>query len=468
MSVAEIAEVVGATLVGVRDPAAQVGGKAEFDSRRVAPGDLFVAFIGEHADGHDYVAAARDRGAVAVMSTRPVPDGSVVVDDALTAMSALAAHTARRLDATVIGVTGSSGKTSTKDLIAQLLEHAGTTVAPPESFNNELGYPYTVLLADARTAYLVLETSARGIGHIRHLTRIAAPRVGVVLNVGTAHLGEFGSVAAIADAKGELVEALPRSADGGVAILNADDPAVLAMASRTRARILRFSALGAEGSDISAADTRLDSAGRASFTLRHKASPDKHAPVALRLVGRHHVGNALAAAAVAITCGMAIEDVAAALSSATPRSHWRMEIARTVDEVTIVNDAYNANPDSMRAALQAVADLRGSGRALAVLGPMAELGPASVDEHRAIGQFAGQLGLDVLIGVGDPARDMVWQAHRSGVGIAAEWLPDTSAAERRLDEILQPGDVVLVKGSRAAGMERVAEAVLTRRGRSDA
>jgi UDP-N-acetylmuramoyl-tripeptide--D-alanyl-D-alanine ligase len=473
-SVAELAAVVAGTLDEISDPSVRITGKAEFDSRRVQPGDLFVAFVGERADGHDYVAAARAAGAIAVLSTRRVSGGSILVADALQAMSVLATATVRRLSATVIAVTGSAGKTSTKDLIAQLLERSGPTVAPPESFNNELGYPYTVLLADEGTAFLVLEASARGIGHIRHLTEIAGPRIGVVLNVGTAHLGEFGSVAAIAQAKGELVEALPAAASGGIAILNADDSAVSAMRARTNARVFTFGVVAAavdgEASgravvnrlvpDVSADQVSVDDAGRAHFTLCYLENREQ---VDLQLVGRHHVANALAAAAVAISCGMDVAEVAAGLSVATTRSHWRMEVSRTADDVTVVNDAYNANPESMKAALRTVAELGRRGRSVAVLGAMAELGPTSADQHRAVGRFADEVHIDMVIGVGEPARDIVASARAGSAGISAEWVSDVAAATRRLDEVLEPGDVVLVKGSRSAGMERVAAHVLGRR-----
>ncbi|MDQ1691056.1 MAG: UDP-N-acetylmuramoyl-tripeptide--D-alanyl-D-alanine ligase, partial [Pseudonocardiales bacterium] len=213
MTIGAIAAVVSGEVVGLAETVV-VTGKVEFDSRRVLPGDLFLAFVGDRVDGHDFARQALDAGAVAMISTRPLPMGSVVVTDPIEAITALADHVGHRLSATIIGVTGSSGKTSTKDLLAHLLQPLGRTVATPESFNNELGHPYTVLLADADTEFLVLETSARGVGHIAHLTEIAPPRIGVVLNVGSAHLGEFGSVAAIASAKGELIEALPPATAG--------------------------------------------------------------------------------------------------------------------------------------------------------------------------------------------------------------------------------------------------------------
>jgi UDP-N-acetylmuramoyl-tripeptide--D-alanyl-D-alanine ligase len=300
LTLGQVAAVTQGTLHGA-DPMTRVTGSVEFDSRLVTPGGLFVAFAGEHADGHEHAAAAVEAGAVAAVVTRPVAVPHVLVGDGLAAMAALATEVARHLSATVIGITGSSGKTSTKDLVAALVERAGPTIAPPGSFNNELGHPYTVLRADASTRFLVLETSARGIGHIRALTRIAPPRIGVVLNVGSAHLGEFGSREAIATAKGELIEALPAATDGGVAILNGDDPLVASMANRTRARVVTVGE--SPGVDVRADQVRLDDLGHATFRL---SAPAGTTTVALPLVGGHHVGNALAAAAVAMECGLSV------------------------------------------------------------------------------------------------------------------------------------------------------------------
>ncbi|HLY35050.1 MAG TPA: UDP-N-acetylmuramoyl-tripeptide--D-alanyl-D-alanine ligase, partial [Jatrophihabitantaceae bacterium] len=305
LSLGEISSIVDGRLADA-DAGTLVTGPVEFDSRQVAAGGLFFAFAGERVDGHDFASDAYARGAVAAVVSRPVSGPRIEVADTGAALARLAAVVARRLpNAVVIGITGSSGKTSTKDLLAQLLARLGNTVAPPGSFNNELGHPYTVLRADESTRYLVLETSARGIGHIRWLTEIAPPRIGVVLNVGSAHLGEFGSREAIAAAKGELVEALPSAADGGVAVLNADDPVVFAMRTRTKARVVTFG----ESHDavVRADEVMLDDLGRAHFRLRCEQGT---AGVALRLVGAHHVSNALAAAAVAIECGMSVAVVA--------------------------------------------------------------------------------------------------------------------------------------------------------------
>jgi len=278
LTLAQIAEITAGELRG--DPAATVTGAVVIDSRQAQPGGLFAAVAGERSDGHDFAAAAVAAGAVAVLATRPVPVPSVIVADIPAALAALARFVADSLPlAQIAGITGSSGKTSTKDLAAQLVERLGPTIAPAGSFNNELGHPLTVLRADFATRYLVLELSARGPGHIAYLCRVAPPRYGVVLNVGRAHAGEFGGLDQVAQAKGELVEALPPAsgasgAVGGVAILNADDPRVLAMAARTQARVVTFSVQAPDAS-VLATDVRLDELGRPSFMLH---MPEGSAP----------------------------------------------------------------------------------------------------------------------------------------------------------------------------------------------
>jgi UDP-N-acetylmuramoyl-tripeptide--D-alanyl-D-alanine ligase len=486
MTLGEIARVVGAQIRPAARAAGPTGGRpadvaavtvtsVEFDSRRVLPGALFVALPGVHADGHDFAAAATQAGAVAVLGLRAVPELPTLVVPApasdapgrvtdgvlpaamplLAALSALAAHVAARLvtgGLTIVGVTGSAGKTSTKDLIAAVLSRAGSVVAPPESFNNELGHPYTVLRAEAGTDYLVLELSARGVGHIAGLAAAAPPRVGAVLNVGSAHLGEFGSREAIARAKGELVEALPAAADGGVAVLNADDPLVAGMASRTAAAVVRFG-VGPDA-EVRAEDVTLDPAARAAFTL---VTPEGSAPVRLQVVGGHQVSNALAAAAVGRAAGMDVVTVAEALSAAGPASKWRMAVSDLPGGVTLINDAYNANPESMRAALAALTTLAGGRRRWAVLGTMAELGPFAADAHLDVGRAAAESGARVLV-VGEAARGIADGASAGPTpdGGAVAWVPDLDAAAQLLLSQVAPGDVVLVKASRSIGLERLA------------
>ncbi|GAA5058823.1 UDP-N-acetylmuramoyl-tripeptide--D-alanyl-D-alanine ligase [Nocardia callitridis] len=488
MTLREIADVVGGTLHDVDDPEATVRGSVEFDSRRIGSGDLFLALPGTKADGHEFAATAVAAGAVAVLAARPVGVPAIVVEPrpgavssrsialthdsdgsgaaVLAALAELAAASVRRLVADhgliVVGVTGSSGKTSTKDLLAAVLTPLGSVVAPPGSFNNELGHPWTVLRADATTRFLVLELSARGTGHIAALTRVAPPNVGVVLNVGTAHLGEFGSREAIAQAKGELVEALP---DSGLAVLNADDSAVAAMASRTSARVVSVGQSG--DATIRATDIRLDDTARAHFTLH---TPQGSVPVRLAVHGEHHVGNALSAAAVALEYGADLDTVATALAGAQAASARRMDVRTTDDGITVVNDSFNANPDSVRAALKALVTMARAGqtrrRSWAVLGEMGELGEDAVVEHDAIGRLAVRLDVSrvVVVGDGRPSHALHQGAVMEGSwGEESTLVPDIDAAIALLDAELAPGDVVLVKASKSVGLWVVAEHLIGRR-----
>ena len=484
LSVARIAEIVGGELADITPAEAAeriVTGTVEFDSRAIGPGGLFLALPGAHTDGHDFAAAAVGAGAAAVLAARPVGVPAIVVPPAaaadtesgvlehdvdgagaavLAALAALAKAVAAELVAgglTIIGVTGSSGKTSTKDLIAAVLRPLGEVVAPPGSFNNELGHPWTVLRATSDTDYLVLEMSARHPGNIAALAAIAPPSIAVVLNVGTAHLGEFGSREVIAATKGELVEAVPVS---GVAILNVDDPLVAAMAERTAARVVRVGR--SDAADIRALDVELDDLARPRFTL---VSTSGRADVRLAVHGEHQVGNALSAAAVAIECGATLDQVADALAAAGPASRHRMEVHTRADGVTVVNDAYNANPDSMKAGLQALAVMarRQNQRSWAVLGEMAELGEESITEHDRVGRLAVRLDISrlVVVGTGRPMSAMHHGAVMEGSwGSESTMVADADAALAVLRAELQPGDVVLVKASNSAGLGSLAEALL--------
>lgn len=493
LTLGEIAGIVGGRLIG-GDPSVAVTAAVEFDSRRIGPGGLFLALPGERVDGHDFVAGALDAGAAAAIVAREVEgvagaqivvppvdrrqtnamalaadlDGSGAA--VLHALGVLARASVDRLTAehglVVVGVTGSSGKTSTKDLIGAVLSAAGTVVAPPGSFNNEIGHPWTALRADAGTDFLVLELSARAPGNIRELAAIAPPRIGVVLNVGTAHLGEFGSRETIAETKGELVEALPDAAHGGLAVLNADDERVVAMSGRTAAEVVTVG--HAASADVRAENVTLDEQVRASFRL---VTPKGEADVALRVHGEHQVGNALAAAAVGLGCGMDVEQIAAALSGAKAASARRMDVRVTADGVTVINDSYNANPDSMRAALKSLAVIaRSDGtprRTWAVLGEMAELGEDSITEHDLIGRFLVRLDVSqlIVVGAGRPQRALFQGAVQEGSwGSEAEHVHTIDEATSILDARIQPGDIVLVKASAAVGLWSVAEHVLATRG----
>lgn len=484
MSLARLAEIVGGTLHDVPDPDVLVTGTVEFDSRKVTAGGLFLALPGARVDGHDHAATAIEAGAVAVLAARPVGVPAVVVEPlgpsdsnamalehdvdgsgaaVLAALARLArAVTSELPDLTVVGVTGSSGKTSTKDLLAAVLAPLGPVVAPPGSFNNELGHPWTALRVDRDTRFLALELSARGVGHVAALAEAVPPRIGVVLNVGTAHLGEFGSQEAIAQAKGELVEALPASEDGGVAVLNADDRLVSAMAQRTRARVVTVGL--SQSADVRAVDVQLDDQARAEFTL---VAPQGSVRIALGVHGDHQVGNALAAAAVALECGATLEQVADALGAARAVSAKRMDVRTRADGVTVINDSYNANPDSVRAALKALVTMGRAAdtprRTWAVLGEMAELGPNTVVEHDAIGRFLVRLDVTKLIVVGEgrPLRGMHQGAIMEGSwGDESTLVPDADAALEILRREVRPGDIVLVKASQSVGLWTVADALL--------
>lgn len=371
---------------------------------------------------------------------------------------------------TIIGITGSSGKTSTKDLMAAVLAPLGEVVAPPGSFNNELGHPWTVLRATRRTDYLILEMAARHHGNIAALAEIAPPSIGVVLNVGTAHLGEFGSREVIAQTKAELPQAVPHS---GAVVLNADDPAVAAMAKLTAARVVRVSRDNT--GDVWAGPVSLDELARPRFTLH---AHDAQAEVRLGVCGDHQVTNALCAAAVALECGASVEQVAAALTAAPPVSRHRMQVTTRGDGVTVIDDAYNANPDSMRAGLQALAWIahqpEATRRSWAVLGEMAELGEDAIAEHDRIGRLAVRLDVSrlVVVGTGRSISAMhhgavlegAWGSGEAtadhGADRTAVNVADGDAALALLRAELRPGDVVLVKASNAAGLGAVADALV--------
>ncbi len=442
LTLAEVAAVTGGTLAGA-DPAARVTGPVEYDSRRVAPGGLFVAFVGERVDGHEFAEPAVAAGAVAVLGTKRregVP--MVLVEDPLAALASLARAVLDRLpELTVIGVTGSSGKTTTKDYLAQLTRRLGATVAPAGSLNNELGAPYTALRADEETRYLVVEMGSRGLGHVAYLCRAVPPTIGVVLNVGVAHLGEFGSVAAIAQAKGELVEALPAR---GWAVLNADDPRVAAMAARTRAPVVGYGESAA--AEVQAVDVTLDERGRPSYTL---VTPEGSAPVRLAVPGAHQVSNTLAVAAVGRILGLDPAALAAALGELRPASSRRMDVFDRPDGVTVIDDSYNANPASTAAALRALTAIGRGRRTIAVLGYLAELGEHEQAGHEQVGALAAELGVDRLVVVAEAAAGIHQGACRQRQwGGESVLVADQDEAVAWLRDELRSGDVVLVKGSR--------------------
>ena len=469
-SAAELAALIeagGEPCTVTADPDTVVGPAVVIDSRQATSGALFVALPGENVDGHDYVAAAAALGATAAIVTHQVdaPLAELVCEDAQPGLTALARSLhaeARAAGLQTVAITGSAGKTSTKDLLAQILAAVGPTVSPAGSHNNELGNPLTVCQIDERTRYLVSEMGARAIGDVAYLCSIVHPSVSIVLNIGTAHLGEFGSKARTAEAKGEIVEALDPD---GWAVLNAGDPFVDAMAPRTQARIARFMVGGTEPVDaelfVRATDLKPDDLDRYSFvlTVTGPGATAHSAKVQLRLIGEHQVADATAAATAALVLGVPLETVAAALNQATARARWRMELHELPNGAAVINDAYNANPESMAAALRAVAAIgerrrasRPQARTIAVIGDMLELGETSPELHAGIGQLAAELGYDEIVALGEHAQDIVGGAERVG---ARARIAEVQTVAGSLE--LQPGDVVLVKASRGLSLDEVAD-----------
>ena len=435
----EIAAVVGGRLSGLG--AVTVDGVTQ-DSRDVQPGMLFVPLVAER-DGHRFIADAAGAGAPAYLTARgPVAAGAtaVEVDDTMRALTALAREARRRLGAIpVVGVTGSVGKTTTKDLLAAVLGQDRRVWASARSFNNEIGVPITLLSAPEDAEALVVEMGSRGSGHIAELCAVARPTMGVVTTVGLSHTSELGSLEAVVSAKRELVEALPSAGDGGVAFLNAGVPEVMAMASSTAARVVTFGA----GGDVSARDIRLGDELTPRFVV---SSPGGEIAVTLGVRGLHSVDNALAAAAVGLELGASLQDVAAGLAEPT-LSPLRMEVVRAAGGARVLNDSYNANPLSMRAALQALAALPAR-RRIAVLGTMAELGDFEAAEHAAVGSLAAQLGVPIV------AVDAPGYAQGGGTVSEADGVDGAFAALSELGG-LDDDVAVLVKGSRVAGLERL-------------
>ena len=448
MTLAEIADVVGGTVDGDAD--LEVTGAAYVDNRAPVTGGLFVAIAGERVDGHDFAA-----GAHAVLGTRPTGEPTVVVEDAVAALGQLSRHVAEEVAPIVTALTGSQGKTGTKDYLAHILAIDGATVATRGNHNNEIGVPLTVLEAARDTRHLVVEMGARGVGHIGYLCSLAPPGIAAVLNVGTAHLSEFGSREQIAQAKGEIVQALPPN---GTAVLNADDALVAAMAALTAARVVTF---GTQG-DVSWREVQLDELGRPTFELGYA---DAWQPVALRQSGAHQVANAAAAAALALAAGLDLVVIAERLSTAEPGSPWRMEVHHRGDGLVVVNDAYNANPASMVAAIDALVAIgvHRNGRRVAVLGEMLELGPDVRAAHREVGRHAAEAGVDLLVVVGEGAAGLAESARAipawQGEAVLTAGRDDALTLVR---ENVAADDVVLVKASRGAALEVVADGLLER------
>lgn len=461
MRASEIAEAVGGVLHG---DDAIVTGSIETDSRLVTAGSAFFAMPGEVTDGHRFVDAAMQAGAALVVAERPLEQDvpHVVVDDGVAALGALAAAVIRRVRAagalSVIGVTGSNGKTTTKNMLQAILEQHGQTVSPVKSFNNEVGAPMTMLRIDESTRFLVLEMGASAEGDIARLTALAHPDLGVVLKVGLAHAGEFGGVEATTRAKTEMVRDLGAS---HTAVLNRDDERVRGMAAATSARIAWFGTEPGPAGDPSriwASD--IESTLEGTLATIHRG--DESWQLRLRILGEHHVMNALAALTVADVLGLDVARAIAALGTLARAERWRMELLEPGGGIAVINDAYNASPDSMAAAIRSLADMtrRAGRRSIAVLGSMEELGALSAEEHDRIGRLAVRVRIDRLVVVGIGAKAIHDAAElESSFGQDTVWVETVEQAEALLRSSLEPGDVVLVKSSLSAGLKDLGDRI---------
>ncbi len=456
LTLAEIAHIVNGRLVG-GDSTTIVSGLTDTDSRLITSGDIFVAKPGEETDGHLFVAAAVERGAALAIVDHEVLGANgaslaapqIVVKDTVVALGALATEVVARVRSLgklrVVGITGSNGKTTTKNLIAAMCERVGTTVSPRDSFNNEVGAPLTMLKVTNATEFLVLELGASGIGHISRLTAMVHPDIAVVLMVGLAHAGEFGGVDATVKAKGELIEALHSD---GIAILNADDSRVMGMRTKAPGDVLTFGLTSS--ANVRASDIEASLAG--TRFMMHL--PDEEAvAVQFKVLGEHHVMNALAAAAVGRSLGFETALIVEALESVERAEHWRMELMGG-NGVTVINDAYNASPDSMAAALKTLVLVAGPhNRTIAVLGEMAELGEFSGEEHDRIALLVVRLNINELVVVGAGARRLHISAMNEGSWDGeSKYFETQDEAYAYLSGLLAEGDIVLVKSSNAGNL----------------
>jgi UDP-N-acetylmuramoyl-tripeptide--D-alanyl-D-alanine ligase len=463
MSASYLAEIVGGEVVS--GPAEVVLRGAEIDSRQVVPGMAFFALPGERTDGHDHIGAAARGGArVAVVSRfdesvanqlgKPgAPDVAIVlVADVAAALGALAEHHRGTLRCTVVGITGSTGKTSTKDFLVAAVGEARFVVATQGNRNNELGVPLTILRAGPRTDVLIVEMGMRGAGQIARLCALARPTLGIVTNIGQTHMELLGSQEAIVQAKGELVVCVP--AEGRV-FLNGDDAWSRGLEDRSLAPVTWYG-MG-ESVDVRASGITVDDLGRPSFTL---SASGEEALVALPVPGRHHAYTAAAAAAAALHLGVALDDIAARLGKVRV-SDMRMQVFVAANGVTVINDAYNASPASMRAAIDTLADMRASGARVAVLGDMAELGSLTDLAHFRIGEDVARSGIESVVTAGPLARRIAEGALAAGMPQAdVRPCANVEEASEVLDDLVCAGDVVLVKASRSMGFERIVERIL--------
>ncbi len=465
LNLGQICEIVGGKLVG--DASTRVTG-ISIDSRTTKPGDLFAAIVGERVDGHDFVIKASEEGAVASLVSKSsigeyvlVPESPDSLDPVIHAIAKVSAYVRTLMQGIeIIGITGSSGKTSTKDMIGQILSHAGVTHAPAGSLNNELGLPLTLLSAPRDVKYLVAEMGMRGLGHISHLCKLAQPTIGVITNVGQAHIGEVGSIEGIAKAKSELVSAIPAS---GVVILNADDDRVMAMRTLTEATVFTYGF--SKVADVRAENLHLSAHGSYNFDLIYRG---ERIPASIPILGEHNVLNALAAAAVGLAVGIEVQDIAKSLVTLQQKSKWRMEVHQLPRNVTIINDAYNANPESLTAALETLVAIPATGSTFAILGKMHELGQTSDAIHFQMAKLATKIGVTHVIAVGEsaksyglprPATKLDSGNGPDGTVQNSVWLPDFASACDYIVNEVNSGDILLFKASRAEKFEVLADQI---------
>jgi UDP-N-acetylmuramoyl-tripeptide--D-alanyl-D-alanine ligase len=462
MTIEEIAKAISAQIKNL-DPSIKVTGNVVIDSRKVSKGDLFVAINGENVNGHDFCVTAIKQGAVAVIASKEiigvptllVSNGNLVSKDVdqptVIALGKLAAYLLTKLpNMWKVAVTGSSGKTTTKDLLADLGKLIGPTVAPTGSFNNEIGLPQTVLECDENTRVLVLEMGARRAGNIKHLCEIAKPDTSILLNIGTAHAGIFTSVEMILETKSEIIQCLT-SAD--VAILNHED--VTFPKQKTNAQVVTF---GLSGSDVSAKNVILNEKAQAQYDLEYLG---KTSQVKLKIVGAHQVSNSLAAAAAFLKKGIDIDLVAQTLSNSVAKSKWRMQIEVSKKNVTVINDAYNANPESMKSAIRTLKQIGVGKNTFAILGEMLELGELSIPKHQEVAELIQKLEIQNTMIIGSGAKSIYDFLSTNGYKGKLHFVENVEKGIATAKEMIQPNDVVLVKASRSIGLERVANAIVS-------
>jgi UDP-N-acetylmuramoyl-tripeptide--D-alanyl-D-alanine ligase len=462
MTIEEIAKAISAEIKNL-DSSLKVTGKIVIDSRKVSKGDLFVAINGAKVNGHDFCDVAINQGAVAVVAAKEisgiptllVSNGNFTSQDVdqptVIALGKLANYLLTKLpNLWKVAVTGSSGKTTTKDLLADLGRLIGPTVAPKGSFNNEIGLPQTVLECDENTRVLILEMGARRVGNIKHLCEIAKPDTSILLNIGTAHAEIFTSVEKILETKSEIIQCLS-TAD--VAILNHED--VTFPRQKTNAQIVSF---GLSGSDVSAKNVILNEKAQAQYDLEYLG---KTSQVKLKIVGSHQVSNSLAAAAAFLKKGIDIDLVAKTLSNSVAQSKWRMQIEVNKKNVTVINDAYNANPESMKSAIRTLKQIGAGKNTYAILGEMLELGELSISQHQEVAKLVQKLEIQNTIVIGSGAKSIYDFLSQNGYQGKLHYVENVEGAIAKAKEMMQPSDVVLVKASRSIGLERVANAIVS-------